>query len=144
MSFNRHKPMKIGLLGALALALGPWAASADAQYFGRNKVQYDAFEFRVLETEHFDIYYYEEEREAIEMLAKMAERWYERLSRLLNHEFESRQPLIMYASHPDFEQTTAIGGTLDEATGGVTEALKRRVVLPFAGPLEETYHVLGH
>ncbi|MBI4422060.1 MAG: PD40 domain-containing protein, partial [Gemmatimonadetes bacterium] len=52
--------------------------------------------------------------------------------------------VIMYASHPDFEQTNAIPGELDEGTGGVTEAFKRRIVLPFAGPLKETDHVLGH
>ncbi len=142
MHVNRYRTYGIGFSVWLALALA--AAPADAQYFGRNKVQYDAFEFRILKTDHFDIYYYPEEREAIEIAARMAERWYERLSRLLNHEFEGRQPLIMYASHPDFEQTTAVAGIFDESTGGVTEALKRRVVLPFAGPLSDTDHVIGH
>src|SRR5439155_18770086 len=49
-----------------------------------------------------------------------------------------------YASHPDFEQTNAIEGELGEGTGGVTELLKRRIVLPLAGPLGETDHVIGH
>jgi hypothetical protein len=34
------------------------AHAANAQYFGRNKVQYEEFNFRILETPHFDIYYY--------------------------------------------------------------------------------------
>src|SRR4030043_53172 len=63
---------------------------------------------------------------------------------VLNYELQSRQPLILYASHPHFEQTNAIPEEIGEATGGVTEALKRRVVLPLAGPLGETDHVLGH
>ena len=29
---------------------------ADAQYFGRNKVQWENFNFKTLRTEHFDIY----------------------------------------------------------------------------------------
>jgi hypothetical protein len=43
-----------------------------------------------------------------------------------------------------FRGTTVIAGLIGEATGGVTEALRRRVVLPLAGPLPETNHVLGH
>ena len=50
------------------------AVSADAQYFGRNKVQYDRFQFAILETTHFDVYYYPEERSAAEVAAQMAER----------------------------------------------------------------------
>ena len=144
MDLIRYRTRNTVFFVLLLLGLGPLAAPAAGQYFGRNKIQYDAFEFRVLKTQHFDIYYYPEEREAIEIAAQMAERWYERLSRLLDHEFDGRQPLIMYASHPDFEQTTAIGGSLDEGTGGVTEALKRRIILPFAGPLADTDHVIGH
>ncbi len=117
---------------------------AEAQYFGRNKVQYRDFDFKILKTDHFDVYYYDEEKTAAEDAARMAERWYARLSRVLGHEFVRRQPLILYASHPHFEQTTVLQGEIGESTGGVTEVFKRRVVMPFAGPLAETDHVLGH
>ncbi len=60
-----------------------------------------------------------------------------------SHQMQTRQPLILYASHPDFEQTNVVGGMIGEGTGGVTEGLKRRVVLPLAGSLQETDHVLG-
>jgi Tol biopolymer transport system component len=119
-------------------------SAAQAQYFGRNQVRYRTFDFQVLKTEHFDIYYYPEEREAVEQTAPMAERWYARLSRLFGHTFVTRQPIVLYGSHPEFEQTNILGGAPGEGTGGVTEAIKRRVVLPFAGPLAETDHVLGH
>ena len=42
------------VLVGTALALLPDAVSA--QYFGRNKVQYDDFDFRILRTEHFDFH----------------------------------------------------------------------------------------
>ena len=121
-----------------------WTASADAQYFGRNKVQYRDFKFEVLKTDHFDIYFYEEEREGAARVGRMAERWYARLSSVFDHQMRTRQPLVLYASHPDFEQTNVVGGMIGEGTGGVTEGLKRRVVLPLAGTLQETDHVLGH
>lgn len=115
-----------------------------AQYFGRNKVQYKTFDFEVLSTEHFDVYFYPEERIVAELSARLAERWYARLSQVLKHGLSGRQPLILYASHPDFEQTNVITGELGEGTGGVTESLRRRIVLPLAGPLSETDHVIGH
>ncbi len=144
MRFEGARPYAVGLALALFLAAGPGVGVAEAQYFGRNKVQYENFDFKTLKTEHFDILYYPEAQEAVEQAGRMAERWYARLSRLFNHELNGRQTIILYADHPDFEQTTALLGTIDEATGGVTEAFKRRVVLPMAGSLAETDHVLGH
>lgn len=128
---------------ALAILIAAPAPSA-AQYFGQNKVQYDDFEFSVIETEHFDIYYYPIEADAARMAAQMAERWYVRLSTLLGHQLSSRQPVVLYASHPEFEQTNVIEGLISEATGGVTEGGRRRVVMPLAATLAETDHVLGH
>ena len=132
-------------ISALALMLMLCAASsAQAQYFGRNKVQYRDFQFEVLKTEHFQIYFYPAERAAVSDLARMAERWYARLSKIFNYDLSSPQPLVVYASGPDFRQTNVISGELGEGTGGVTEGAKRRIVLPLAGTLTETDHVLGH
>jgi hypothetical protein len=74
----------------------------------------------------------------------MAERWRARLESLLAHQLRTRQPLILYASHVDFEQTNTIQGELSEGTGGVTEPLRRRIILPLGGPLGDTDHVIGH
>jgi len=132
----------ITLAAILSAVLG--AAPASAQYFGRNKVQYKDFNFQVLKTEHFDIHFYPEERAGVDISARLAERWHARLSRVFAHELRGRQPLVFYASHPDFEQTNVIQGELSEGTGGVTEPLRRRIVLPLGGPLADTDHVIGH
>jgi WD40-like Beta Propeller Repeat len=125
-------------------AISVAGAPASAQYFGRNKVQYRTFDFQVLTTDHFDIYFYPSERSGVEIAARFAERWRVRLQRLLRHELRGRQPLILYGSHVEFEQTNVIGGEIGEGTGGVTEGLRRRIVLPLAGPLADTDHVIGH
>jgi len=96
------------LLGALGVLVA--GAPAEAQYFGQNKVRYEAPRFRVLNTEHFDVYYCDEESRVVADAAAMAERWYARLSRVLDHTLSRRQPLILYPSHPAFEQTKAIPG----------------------------------
>ena len=133
--------------GLVALALGcvlAQPAPALAQYFGRNKVQYRSFTFQILTTEHFDVYYYQEEAEAAGIVARMAERWHSRFTRFFSHDLRGRQALILYAASAHFRQTNAIDGLIGEGTGGATEALKRRIVLPMAGSLADTDHVLGH
>jgi Tol biopolymer transport system component len=107
-------------------------------------VQYETFDFKTLSTPHFDIYYYPQEEALAHQIARMAERWYDRLSRILDLRLSSRQPLVVYASHPHFEQTNVIAGFLGEGTGGVTEGLRRRIVLPAGASLAETDHVVGH
>lgn len=116
----------------------------NAQYFGRNKVQYESFDFKVMNTEHFKIYFYPQEEEAAMIAARMAERWYGRYSRLLNHDLRGSQPLILYSSATHFQQTTAVPGFLGEATGGVTLTTHRQIVLPLGASLAETNHVIGH
>ena len=127
------------LVAATVVALAP---SAQAQYFGRNKVRYDDFDFRVLETEHFDLYHYEGMETAAADVARMAERWYDRLSDILDHEFDERKSIILYADDADFRQTNI--ANIGEGTQGVTEGARQRVVLPMAGTYAETDHVLGH
>jgi hypothetical protein len=120
------------------------ALPAQAQYFGRNKIQYRTFTFNILKTEHFDLYYYPEEAEAAQIAARLAERWYARLSRFFTHELRGRQVVILYASSAQFRQTNAVDELIGEGTGGLTEAIKRRIVLPMSGSLSDTDHVLGH
>jgi Tol biopolymer transport system component len=127
----------------LLFLLAPGLLSA--QYFGRNKVQYSSFDFKVIQTEHFDVYYYEQERVAAMDAARMAERGYARLSKILNHDFRERKPIILYASHSDFQQTNALGGQgPGEGTGGVTDFQRNRAVQPFTGSYAEFEHVLQH
>lgn len=130
-------------LAAVALVLAT-ASRLDAQgYFGQNQVQYDKFHWRVMETEHFLVHYYPEEKEAAIDAARMAERAYARMSRILDHQFREKKPLILYASRADFGQNNVFGD-LGEGTGGVTEAMRHRIMLPLTGDYRSFEHVLTH
>ena len=129
-------------MAASLLAVVP--AAVHAQYFGRNKVQYGRFDFKIIQTEHFDVYYYPAEREAALDIARMAEVSYAKLSRALNHQFNERKPIIPYASHSDFQQTNTSSEEIDESTGGFTDFLRHRNIFPMSGSYEENRHVLQH
>jgi len=132
------------LLALAVLLVGVGASPAAAQYFGQNKVQYDDFNFKTFQTDHFDIYFYPEERQAVTDAGRMAERWYQRHSRTFLREFDRNKPLIFYANDTDFQQTNVIRGQVGQGTGGVTESLKERVVMPLTSSYAQTDHVLGH
>jgi hypothetical protein len=120
------------------------AATASGQYFGRNKVQYEDFEFQTLETEHFKIYFYPAEKRAILDAAAMLEQWIARFENIFGYTFASSQPVILYANHADFQQTNVISGLIPQSVGGVTEGLQNRMVIPLTGVGRENDHVLGH
>lgn len=120
-------------------------ASASAQYsFGKNKVQYTDFNWMVLTTARFDIYFYESERELAELTAETAERSYDILADRFNHEVTKRIPLIIYSSPNFFSETNVVSSLLPENVGGFTEFMKGRVTLPFNGSFPEFRRVLQH
>lgn len=133
-------------VAALALTSGALLpASAAAQHgFGQNKVQYRAFEWHVLRGGHVDVYYYPAEEQVARLALVYGEESFDYLARRLGHEPRARVPLIVYASHSDFEQTNVLPFVPPEGVLGVTESLKRRVTLPFRGSYAEFRHTLRH
>lgn len=141
------KPVIIKLSGCLAVAalLLLWASPASAQfYFGKNKVQYTHFDWQVMTTEHFRIYFYTEETDIAAIGARIAEDAYRELAVRFNYEIKNKTPLIIYSSPTYFSQTNVTSSLLPESVGGFTEFMKGRVVLPFNGSYADFDHVLRH
>lgn len=118
--------------------------SAQAQYFGQNKMRYKKLDFKVYDLPHFNIYYYLKNDSMMNWLAKESEVWYELHQQVFQDTFARKNPIIFYNNHPEFQQTTAISGDIGVGTGGVTEAFKQRVVMPIMQLNQQTRHVLGH
>ena len=123
---------------------GPERGSAQLYQFGKNKVQFDEFDWQKMETPHFDLYFYPEEQELASYAARMAEEGYHTVEQVSGHTVQRRIPLIVYSSHVYFEQTNIIPGFLPEGVAGFTESLKGRVALPLSGSLPEFERVLVH
>lgn len=115
-----------------------------AQQFGRNKPHYTTFDFKVANSPHFSLYHYLKKEEVAEAFLGTSERWYDYERVIFRDTFPDRNPMILYSNHADFQQTTAIMGTIGVGTGGVTEALRTRVVMPLMEVNSQSNHVLGH
>lgn len=135
--------MKKKVLLFILITLSILPQIVNAQYFGQNKVMYEQFDFEIYKSPHFDIYNYLENDSIMSMFGKSTEKWYERHQAVFGDTLKE-SPLILYNNHTDFKQTTVISGLIGVGTGGVTESLRRRVVIPFMVTNKETDHVLGH
>jgi hypothetical protein len=129
---------------AAGLFVAPSPAAAQFGLFGPNKVQYRRFDWRVLRGEHVDLYFYPEEEELARVALTCAEDAYAELSARFRHSVTSRVPLLIYASHYDFEQTNLLPFQPPEGLLGFTEFARSRVVLPFTGDYAEFRHTIRH
>jgi Tol biopolymer transport system component len=141
-ALSRSRRLRAILYGAV-LAAVPLTA-AHSQYFGRNKVLWERFEFEVVDTAHFSVHSYPPGAPVAATVARLAERWYGRFASIFDYEFKERNPLIIYQDHADFQQTLTTSGLLGEGIGGFTESLQNRVVLPLTGVNASNDHVIGH
>ncbi len=122
--------------------------SVSAQYFsyGKNRVQYEDFEWRFLQSKHFDIYYYGEKNYKLAEFASMSvESAYKQLKDDFDHELSDRISVIIYDSHNDFSQTNVVSLPISaEGIGGVTDKFKNRMTIPFDGEYDDFRRTIHH
>jgi len=112
--------------------------------FGKNKVQYKVFDWKYIQTKHFDIYFTQGGKDIAEFTAIAAESSLVSLSNNLDYHISNRVPIIVFNSHNEFQQNNVIDEYLPEGVGGVTELFKNRIVIPFEGKYESFRHVIHH
>lgn len=138
--------MQRSLPAVLALCALLLPASLAGQFYqaGDNKIQYRRLDWQVLKGPRVDVYYYPAEADLAPVALAYAEESYDALAVKFGHTVTRRVPLIVYASHSDFEQTNILPFTPPEGLLGVTDFLKRRVTMPFRGNMSEFRHTLRH
>ncbi|HEY5533789.1 MAG TPA: biopolymer transporter Tol [Ignavibacteria bacterium] len=112
--------------------------------FGKNKVQYKEFKWKFIQTQHFDVYFYQGGESLAEFAAVEAESSLASLAKNLQYNISNRIPLIVFESHNDFQQNNILDEFLPEGVGGVTELFKNRMLIPFEGKYEMFRHVIHH
>ncbi len=143
---NLHRRSIGTLLLAMAVLFG-WLSGteAQAQQFGKNKVQYRKFDWKYIQSDHFDIYFYDSAGlNLAKFTAIVAEGALTEIQDHWRYRITDRVPLIVYNSKNDFQQTNVVSEYLPEGVGGVTELFKNRVTVPFEGDWEKFRHVIHH
>lgn len=140
-SFLRRSVAVVCALVAVA------ATPAAAQFvggFGKNKIQYREFDWKIYHSPHFDVYYYTETEPLLEKVVSMAESAYDHLSREFDHQIQEPVPLIFYATHSHFEQNNIILNFIPEGIGAFASPVRNRMVMPVDLPDGELYELMLH
>lgn len=139
---------RFSVLLIIAVFVGGVIQEAKAQYFsfGKNRVQYKDFDWRYIQSDHFDVFYYESKNyDLANFTAYALEAALKQLSQDFDHQIADRIQVIIYDSHNDFSQTNVVPLPADaEGIGGVTDAYKNRITMPFNGNFEEFRSTLHH
>jgi WD40 repeat protein len=134
-------PLVVCLLAALL------ASPASAQfipYYGKNKVAYDSFGWRVYKSPHFEVYYYPEFEQHLARVVSYLESSYQKVSAALKHELESPVPVIFYKTHSEFEQTNLYPTFVPEGVAAFAEPVRGRMVLPIDEPPDKLQGLITH
>jgi hypothetical protein len=134
------------LPAALALALlAPSAALAQfIPYFGKNKVKYDTFSWRIYKSPHFEVYYYPEFEQHLARLVSYLESAYQKISSDFKHEINFAVPVILYKTSSEFQQTALYPDFIPEGVLGFTEPVRDRMVLPIDLPPDKLQGLITH
>ena len=112
--------------------------------FGKNKVQYRDFDWKIYRSPHFNVFYYSAEEEQLQKVVSYAESAYDQLSREFNFQIKDPVPLIYYATHSAFEQNNIILNFIPEGVGAFASPARFRMVLPIDLPDAELMQLILH
>jgi hypothetical protein len=133
------------LLLAVAVVAVPTPASAQfVPYYGKNKVKYDNFAWRIYKSPHFEVFYYPEFEQHLGRLVSYLESSYLKISTGLKHEMSRPIPVIFYKTHSEFEQTNLFPAFIPEGVAAFTEPVKNRMVLPIDEPPDQLQGLITH
>ena len=142
------RKLLLALLLALAAA-APAAAQAPVvspyyDYFGKNKIVYDKFDWKIYHSTHFAIYFYDRDAVSLQKVASYAESAYDEISRALNFQIPKPINIIYYSTHSEFEQTNTLQEFIPEGIGAFALPTRNRMVLPVDLPDEKLEKLIAH
>ena len=126
-------PVFIILLLALVLWPTLMKAQSPSPYlsiFGKNKVQYRDFKWKVYHSPHFDVYYYTDQEELLQKVVSFAESAYDQLSQAFDYQIQKPTSLVFYETHSAFEQNNEIPNFIPEGIGAFATDLRKRMFMP--------------
>jgi hypothetical protein len=138
------RPLTLLLPLLLALAAPERANAQFIPYFGKNKVKYDNFSWRVYKSPHFEVFYYPEFEQHLARLTSYLESGYLKISTGLKHEMPQPIPVIFYKTHSEFEETNLYPSFIPEGVEAFTEPVKNRMVLPIDEAPDKMQGLITH
>ncbi|MBO0930576.1 hypothetical protein [Fibrella aquatilis] len=122
----------------LLLCLGLGTAAVAQNYpsmeqFGKNRIQYRTFDWKIVRTSNFEIYFYEDGEQIANLAAQYAESDFDRITELLGYTPYNRIKLFLYNSPEELAQSNIGAAPLGDLNRKEVDLSKSRVELAFTG-----------
>jgi len=106
--------------------------------FGKNRVQYKEFDWRMKTTDNFEVYYYDFGSGIADFALLYAESEFDRIATLLGHNPAAKTKLFIYNSVTDLQQSNVgLQNENSRTVGGQTNFIKPKIEIPFTGSLAD-------
>lgn len=111
-------------------------AQVNAVEYGKNRVQYQKFNWRYYQTENFNTYFSQDGLELGKYVAQIAEKELPQLEEFVEYGLQRRANIVVYNNFDEMYQSN-IGLGIDwQVTGGVTKLVNNKMMLYFDGNRE--------
>jgi WD40 repeat protein len=134
--------LAIGFLGGAVEQL--FAQTPYVPYYGKNRIRYNDFKWKIYTTDHFEIYFYPDVEPQLERVTSYAESAYQQVSSDLKHDLAFKVPLVLYKTQSEFQQQNIEPGELPEGVLAFAEPYRDRMVLPIDEPSDALYRLITH
>jgi hypothetical protein len=130
------------LLSLAGLAVPGFGQMGTSIFYGKNKINYEKFAWKNYPTEHFRIYFYNDDPRILKAVVEMAESAYKKISFDLKHQLSDPVPLLYYNTITDFEQSNVF--QVSEGVLGVSEPILFRIGIHGDMPPDDLQDLLTH
>lgn len=125
----------IAIVGLCFLPFNGWAQfyNGTKTDFGKNRVQYDKFEWQYYRFKQFETYFYTGGKELAQYTSKSAGKYIRKYEKLYDFYLQDKIQFIVYNKHSHFKQSNV--GIVDEVSnvGGVNTVIGTKVFVYFNG-----------
>jgi len=124
------------------LTAGFFSSPANSAEFGKNQLYTKTFNWQSCETEHCEIYFYPSLRGRINDIADGIEKSEKEVSDFLGVRLKKKPRFLFFETHPDFHSNRLF--PVGWGTGGFSEPMKNRFVMPCYTSPREMRHIIEH
>jgi hypothetical protein len=108
-------------------------AQVNSVEFGKNRVQYQKFNWKFYQTENFNTYFSQDGLALGKYVAQVAEEELSGIEEFVEYGLQRRANIVVYNNFDEFQQSN-IGLGIDwQNTGGVTKLVNNKIILFFDG-----------
>ncbi|MBL3657090.1 translocation protein TolB [Fulvivirga sediminis] len=125
------------ILGFLLYVTGGVLAQDAAEKFGRNRLQYEQFEWKFLSSDNFDIYFYEGNDKIANDVTEYLEDEFEKITDLIGYPPYSKTKIFLYNSVSDLQQSNVGIDDKSISPSGQTDFIKSSIEVANPGNIEQ-------